>query len=427
VELKEEKKAAKEEPKKEDAKKDVKKTTSLGNASSFLPTALLQAEPAKAETPKKDVPKAETPKKETPKADAPKKETAKPAGSANESKPAEKAVLEKKAADEAKAERLKKIKDYVRHQIAREKIEEIFAQLREPMERYQAYEIQKLQSAGTSVTPAAPRPNFEEFAKKHGFTAQSIGPLSALDMQISEDKAVRDFAFSRAGGDLAMVQYAYRSPTTFRAETSQSIDGEYLFWKINDFKEQVPKFSDSGVHDEAIQAWKLIQARELAWKAAESLAERAKSLTSPPLKRVFADRPDLEVRRPPNFTWLTYGNIASASPSVVVSAVRGVQLPGNDFMRTVFRLEPGQIGVAFNAPKTIVYVVRPSEFSPSYNERWEKFQAEDVQAYLAAGSEDFRNLQDAWLKELRASAGFEWTTDRRAEQENVREQTDFDE
>jgi hypothetical protein len=434
AELKDEKKATKDEPKKEDAKKDVKKTTSLGHASAFLPTALLQAEPAaakpaasKKETPKADVSKAETPKKDAPKQEA---KTAKPAAAAKEVKdvkPAEKAASEKKAADEAKAETLKIIKNHIRQQIAREKIEEIFAQLHEPMERYQAYEIQKLQNAGASVTPATPRPNFEEFAKKHGFAARSIGPLSASDMQTSGDKAVRDFAFSRVGREYAVMQYAYRSPTTFRAETSQSVDGEYLFWKTNDFKEHVPKFSDPGVRDATMQAWKMIQARELAWKAAEKLAEKAKNLKSPPLKQTFADRPDLEVRRPPSFTWLTYGNIASASPNAVVSEVPGVQLPGNDFMRTVFRLEPGQIGVAFNAPKTIAYVVRPSEFSPSYDERWRKFQVESVQAYVAASAEDMANLQKAWLKELQTSAGFEWTADRKPEQENVREQPDFDE
>ena len=56
---------------------------------------------------------------------------------------------------------------------------------------------------------------------------------------------------------------------------------------------------------------------------------------------------------------------------------------GEHFMKTVFGLEPGNVGVAFNAPETVVYVVRPSQFTPSYEVRWKLFEVDDFSKYAS--------------------------------------------
>ena len=67
----------------------------------------------------------------------------------------------------------------------------------------------------------------------------------------------------------------------------------------------------------------------------------------------------------------------------------------------------GKAGVAFNAPQTVVYVVRPSQFNPSYDVRWAMFPIEDFSKYASVGQEDQIRTYQAWLKELKASAGFD--------------------
>ena len=85
-------------------------------------------------------------------------------------------------------------------------------------------------------------------------------------------------------------------------------------------------------------------------------------------------------------------------------------------MATVFQLEPGQAGVAFNAPETVVYVVRPSEFTPSYEVRWKLFLADSFTTYAAAGVTDQSRVLNAWFEEIKKSAGFEWGPGHKAEE-----------
>ena len=85
-------------------------------------------------------------------------------------------------------------------------------------------------------------------------------------------------------------------------------------------------------------------------------------------------------------------------------------MAGEEFMRTVFGLEkPGQVAVAFNAPKTVAYVVQLTEFSPAYEVRKSQFEVDDFRKYAAVAAEDQRRMQRAWLKGIETSAGFEWT------------------
>jgi hypothetical protein len=84
------------------------------------------------------------------------------------------------------------------------------------------------------------------------------------------------------------------------------------------------------------------------------------------LKERYLDDKDVKVIETGEFTWLTSG----AAPGTFdnrprVSEVDGVEEPGNEFMRDVFRLRDREVGVAFNAPKTVAYVVQVFDASGS--------------------------------------------------------------
>ena len=65
-----------------------------------------------------------------------------------------------------------------------------------------------------------------------------------------------------------------------------------------------------------------------------------------------------------------------------------VELAGNDFMRTVYGLKVGEIGVAMNQPKTIAYVVQLVETTPSDSVLWQMFKADDYSKYASVASGD---------------------------------------
>jgi len=95
-----------------------------------------------------------------------------------------------------------------------------------------------------------------------------------------------------------------------------------------------------------------------------------------------------------------------------ISKVSGIESAGEEFMKTVFRLRPNEVGTAFNAPQTIVYVVRPTEFTPDYSERWKQFQSEPFVRYAAVAQMDQNAVVRAWFDEIKRDAGFQWAEGR---------------
>ncbi len=299
-----------------------------------------------------------------------------------------------------------------------EKIDKIFADLKEQIGQYgelrQEYDVRAIQASEQkqSIGPAPREPDFEKFAKEHGMEAGHTGLVPDWELKGTE------IGQSTIRGGVYLWQYAFQSLAKFRCEVS-NLNGDkgsfYLFWKTADEKERVPKFEDKGVRAEVLRAWKLIHAQDIALKAAETLAAEARKADKP-LKQVFADRPELHVILPSKFTWLNFPNVAQGwQQPARLSAVEGVDVPGWDFMREVFGLERGQVGVAFNAPKTVAYVVRPTQFTPSYDVLRAQFETEPYGMYAAAGQEDRMAIYRAWLDEVKKSTGFAWGPGHKAE------------
>ncbi len=84
-------------------------------------------------------------------------------------------------------------------------------------------------------------------------------------------------------------------------------------------------------------------------------------------------------------------------------------LVGNDFMQAVAILQPGEVGVAWNEPKTVVYVIRVLETSPPADDLRQMFltSANPQQINVVARLDRWFAYQD-WVKGLEAMAGLEW-------------------
>ncbi len=387
-------KTEKKEPNKTSAAKG---TSSADGRSPFMLTAM-QAEKSPAQPPKSPA----KPEKQATKVEKP--------ATIVEQKPADKKAPSGKKNEGPIDELPVALKTFIRQRIAVEKIQNAFEGLSEPVKEYQEackkYDLLKIQyEREKKQVPASPtRPDFEKLAKANGLLTGQTKLLSEWESQDT------DIGGSLIGGQLPVYAYVYKSLSKYRSMVSIDGNAAYLFWKNDDVKDYVPKFDDKGVREEVLRSWKLIQARSIARKAAKSLADEANKAAKP-LKQVLRNRMDLRVALPPKFSWMTITPVAPASrqrPQLRISPVADVPMAGDDFMSTVFQLEPGQTDVAFNIPETVVYVVRPSEFTPLYKVRWLTFLADSFGTYSAAGGPDQLRVLRAWGEEIKKSAGFEW-------------------
>ena len=184
---------------------------------------------------------------------------------------------------------------------------------------------------------------------------------------------------------------------------------------VKDEPVSIPKFDDEGVRDRVLTEWKRVRARQLALQEAGNLAQTARD-SGKSLKTAFADRPDIKVATEKPFSWMTRGALPALAYQVApwISNLDGVDgTPGHDFMRTVFGLKQGEIGVAMNHSESAAYVIRLIAFNKSDDVLWGEFTADLTSGryrseYAAAGTAEQRQMMRAWQDELRGQAGLKW-------------------
>jgi len=137
----------------------------------------------------------------------------------------------------------------------------------------------------------------------------------------------------------------------------------FVFWKVKAQEPQIPDFDE--IRDEVERAWNMRQAFDLALKKAKELAETAEEAQTD-LAGAFGETQQVITTAP-----FTYYDLRARQPQV--SQVAGVDDIGDDFMQTVMDLDPGEVAVAANVPRTMVYVVRLKSASPTRKELRESF------------------------------------------------------
>jgi len=231
----------------------------------------------------------------------------------------------------------------------------------------------RAQAKSKVPTPEPPRPDLKQLAQQHGLIVGDTPPVDELE--IADYELGKAFRFSFAGNQFrresfAEIAFTDRQPL-FKADQIRSfeIDVEFLYWKTAEQEAFVPKLAE--VRDEVIKAWKRGEAFQMARAEAERMAKALPG--DKPLRESVTEAQSSRVLEPPEFTWLTRGSLPMGSGAPMLNAVEGVDFPSHDFMRAVFALEPGEIGVAANGPQTVVYVVRIASESPDEETRRQLF------------------------------------------------------
>jgi len=338
------------------------------------------------------------------------------AAAANAEKAADKPADEKSEA--AEFEPLEKVRDDIVERLTNEGVEKriaaIFDAVKTDVAKY-AESLALWEVAGDGAGQAPVGPDIKKIAAAQGLeggTSDLVNPNQAFaaggiggsfEFAVSREFGVRQQQW------IDMIFGPGAQP--LQAVTSRDIAGNrYLSWKTEDQPEFTPSFQSS--RDDVLRAWRIVEARPLAKKAAEEVAAEVKAGKT--LEQIAAARGSLEVEKVGPFTWLTRGTAPFGS-APELSQPDGLAMPGDELMRAVFDLEPGQTAVAFNEPKTVCYVVRLVSLEPDDTRLKDLFVAssEDPRRIATVADDDMRAVNDSWMKSIAERYGVSWKRDPR--------------
>ena len=312
------------------------------------------------------------------------------------------------------------VKEQIRARLAYARAVEALPEILKEMETY-AHTYHEHFEQGKQIPPM---PDLTAFVTAHGLTLVTVPRGNVFDAMRTElARGYQEQQF--------LLQKFRHTPLLFAGEIFEGNEGRVLFWVTEEKSELKPDELDK-VRDIVLERWKEVEARTLAMKRAEELANEAKA-SGKSLADVFSGRSDVPVVDTEAFTWVAnglrlIGNSLQRVPVLddggnpLLGEVRerGVDeggaefdnqwifAPGSDFMEAVYSLQVGETAVVFNEPQTFAYIVRVTTSSPSTDALWEQFQAAH-EIYLYAGLPDMiRESHEAWLDEIRTKAGFRW-------------------
>jgi hypothetical protein len=310
------------------------------------------ADPVPA-TPATDAPATESPAAEPPATD--------PAAPSAEPPPAEPPTAE------PKFKPLEEVREQIREQLAqpiaqeaRDKaVKEAMDEINDYGRRYRRWQSLQESKIKTSATDPG-KLDLATIAERYGFEhgqTPLVDSFQIAEHEIGQKVSTFDMEAARMG-QFRMLSFADlafgENEALYRAQRVESSDPDalYVYFRTDEKLPLDPSFEQA--RQQVKEAWKRQKAFELALAEAQKQADKAKGAAS--LGEVVSD--PARVVTPPPFSWLTTGSLAFGFNEPQLSSVPGIDLAGQEFMRAVFSLHPGEVGVAPNQAHTKVYLVR---------------------------------------------------------------------
>jgi hypothetical protein len=349
-------------------------------------------------------------------------ESTKPEGKPTVSDSAKKEIESKAAPRPPIKTAQQRLRDLIRKEIAQEKLQDQLAKIQTLLGKYRDEWTHYDASAKSKTDSQKPiPPDFGALAHEYSMNAGETGLVSQDELR-ELDIGKSDNLQQRA----PIVQSMFAATTLYKPDVSlyrhtfPEKTSYFVFWKIDDQPDHIPKWDDPGIRTEVLRVWKLNEARKLALARAEELKKEAAANSGKPLDKLgSAKKKDFTVLRVPEFSFLTqmYGQLQ-------MGEVFGLEKIGADFMQKVFSLAPDQVDVATNLPKTEIYVIRAVEFTP-FAELWSDFTSDrdDWSIYTIYATrgmsektaglsqmiyEEQQEVSQAWLKKVYEDAGVKW-------------------
>lgn len=329
-------------------------------------------------------------------------------------------------------EPLSKVTDVIRTRLAQQKVDAqvdaAFSAIELNLDQY-ARSLDTYRAAVTRGNKNAKKPeppDLAALAKEYGLEAKETDLISQeqaakqTDVGKSYSLSVVDSAVAAMTGQRysaqPFLQTAYTLdanslPTLASYQPQRTVDNDnnrFLWWKTADEAARTPTLDE--IKPQVTLAWKIIQARKPALAKAQADADQARK-TKQTLKEAFGAVGGSHVSTIGPFTWLTQP-IGQPMGLPRLTEVSGIEQAGNDFMKSVFSLKPGETGVATNEPQTVYYVVQVESEEPPLDDLHQEFMAKMSSQmawvpYAAIGAGENSTLEPAWMKQVKNEYGFQ--------------------
>lgn len=399
------------------------------------PKACQEDEPKKEE-PAAD--KKEEPAKPADPAAKPEDPAAKPEDPADPSKPADPATqppppnrLDVPKQPEMRVQTLDEVRDQIRTTLARPKAEEaknkVLDALIKELSTYAQKHLDYTESKKAGGTPEELKPlDVKGIGSKFGFEAFStplVNRYEVMEYPIGKEGVliqdfrsidwskidIQNFDFSSMRAPFADV--AFRTPPQpyepQMVSSSAQPDVDFLFWATGSKPSEQPKYEDPDVQKQLIAAWKHDKAVELAKAEAAALAKKIGS--NKPLKDGLLEEEAKKLISPPLFSWFTTGSLPAGGQEPRPSEVEGIPLAGEEFLEPVCTAQVGEIVVANDIPRAVVYAVEVSSQELTDEALRQQFYAAGItQPIVYLSQSRWNKTYRARLEELIKEFSFQW-------------------
>lgn len=239
---------------------------------------------------------------------------------------------------------------------------------------------------------------------------ERFGPPQKTGLVTMMELAQVPIAASQTESEQLFLREAFELMPAFMPGISWDYDGNgYLYWKIREVEERVPKFDEEGMRDKVLAAWRFhVQAKKAALEHAQRLADEARNAGGS-LADSIGRQPGVTVSQTGLFTWLTTGTLSMMPyQQPRLSKVEHVEMAGDAFMRAAYGLAVNEVGVAMNQPETTVYVMRLIKTTPLENFLMASFESEPMVMYLMVAQVERQKMINDWYADLRREADLKW-------------------
>jgi peptidyl-prolyl cis-trans isomerase D len=263
----------------------------------------------------------------------------------------------------------------------------------------------KRQNQTANVKLPTPDDSLKAAAKKEGLEYQ-VTPL--ITREEAENYGLIGQAQvglnRQSGGRRFAAEMFDTKPNLYEAnEFTNEIGYRFLVRKIEDDAPRVPPLDE--VRAAVIDAWKTEQARPLAEKAAQALAEAVKkeggTIKGDSVQGHPVITTDLLPQMQPSMITSLFVPAGPPAPSLIP------QLPqaGDELREALFNLKEGTVAVAPNRPRSIYYTLalakrEPATFSVLYAPT-----SDEIRYRNEAMRKALTRQNEAWMNELRKEAG----------------------
>ena len=193
--------------------------------------------------------------------------------------------------------------------------------------------------------PKPTPPDFQAIADQNGLR---LGETELLDNeQLRENELGKTMNFTQRSVDMLADMIFDRFNTTDVYEPTTYNDGTkaFVYWPIEMRETEIPNLEDC--KEEITKFYRQKKAFETAQEAAQAIA--AKATVDMKLTQIDPDK----AAPTGEFSWFQV-----RGRRTVFSQPIGVELAGEEFMKTAFSLKEGEAGVAANRRRDIIYVVQ---------------------------------------------------------------------